>query len=127
FAQDGIKLETLENYIKDPQVNGPKLRNTRIDKFAADVKSMKASPWNRAVAYKFAEKAKEIVANCRDGRFGTAPIDWNKLFNDRLYTVYVYKDIIDARPLPGETKDDLVLRLALKQDKRKERSANRSI
>ncbi|KAJ3876983.1 hypothetical protein F5051DRAFT_330834, partial [Lentinula edodes] len=88
-------------------------------------KSMKASPWNRAVAYKFAEKAKEIVANCRDGRFGKAPIDWNKLFNDRLYTVY--KDIIDARPLPGETKDDLVLRLALKQDKRKERSANRSI
>ncbi|KAJ4497511.1 hypothetical protein C8R41DRAFT_917549 [Lentinula lateritia] len=125
FTQDGIKLETLENYIKDPQVNGPKLRNARINKFAANVKSMKASPWNRAVAYKFAEKAKEIVANCRDGRFGTAPIDWNKLFNDRLYTVY--KDIIDARPLPGETKDDLVLRLALKQDKRKERSANRSI
>ncbi|GAW07257.1 Nucleoprotein TPR [Lentinula edodes] len=82
FARDGIKLETLENYIKDPIANGPKLRNTRLDKFAADVKSMKASPWNRALTYKFAEKAKEIVAACGDGRFGSAPIDWNKLFSD---------------------------------------------
>ncbi|KAJ3845886.1 hypothetical protein EV368DRAFT_2445, partial [Lentinula lateritia] len=103
FARDGIKLETLENYIKDPIANGPKLRNTRLDKFAADVKSMKASAWNRALTYKFSEKAKEIVAACGDGRFGSAPIDWNKLFSNRLYTVY--KEIIDARLLPQEDNE----------------------
>ncbi|KAJ3818303.1 hypothetical protein F5880DRAFT_1454666, partial [Lentinula raphanica] len=96
FARDGIELKKIEDFIWDPINNGPKLRNTRIDKFAADVKSMKASPWNRALAHKFALKAREIVANCKDGRFGkkTEKIEWDDLFRDRLYRIY--KDIIDA-------------------------------
>ncbi|KAJ3726403.1 hypothetical protein DFJ43DRAFT_975510, partial [Lentinula guzmanii] len=96
FARDGIPLKTIEDFIKDPHVNAPKLRNTRLDKFAADPKSMKASPWNRALAHRFAEKAAEIAANSNDGRFGPHPIDWDKLFSDRLYRVY--KQIIEARP-----------------------------
>ncbi|KAJ3742271.1 hypothetical protein EV360DRAFT_57781, partial [Lentinula raphanica] len=127
FARDGVELKKIEDFIRDPINNGPKLRNTRIDKFAADVKSMKASPWNRALAHKFALKAREIVNNCKDGHFGKKPekIEWDDLFRDRLYRIY--KDIIDARPQPGETNDDRVLRIALSHDKRKKHSANRSV
>ncbi|KAJ3964246.1 hypothetical protein EV361DRAFT_812381, partial [Lentinula raphanica] len=82
FARDGIELEKIENFIRDPIGNAPKLRNTRIDKFAADVKSMKASPWNRALVHKFTVKAREIVSNCKDGCFGKDYIEWEKLFSD---------------------------------------------
>ncbi|KAJ3751989.1 hypothetical protein EV360DRAFT_18587, partial [Lentinula raphanica] len=125
FARDGIKLEKIEEFIRDPIRNAPKLRNTRIDKFAADVKSMKASPWNRALAHNFALKAREIVSSCKDNRFGKGVIEWDKLFSDRLGRIY--KDIIDARPKPGETNEARILRIATDHDKRKKRSANRSI
>ncbi|KAH7874287.1 uncharacterized protein C8R40DRAFT_1012445, partial [Lentinula edodes] len=94
FARDGISQERQELHIRDPVKYGPKLRNTRIDKFAPDTKTMKKSPWNRALIHKFAAKAEEIVMNCKDNRFGPEAIDWVDLFSDRFYDIF--KQVIKA-------------------------------
>ncbi|KAJ3898165.1 hypothetical protein F5879DRAFT_812985, partial [Lentinula edodes] len=125
FARDSIPQERLELHIKDPAKYGPKLRNTRIDKFAPDTKAMKKSPWNRALIHHFAAKAEEIVAQCQDTRFGPEAIDWVDLFSDRFYEIY--KQIIKARLQPGETHEARVLRLVMADNKRKTRNAKVSL
>lgn len=125
FARDGVSVERSELYIKDPIKYAPKLRNTRINKYAADTKAMKKLPWNRGLVHKFAAKAEEIVANCKDGRFGTEAIDWVSLFSDRLYDVF--KQVVKAQREPNETHEARVLRLVLADTERKSRNAQVSL
>ncbi|KAH7871141.1 hypothetical protein F5051DRAFT_341734, partial [Lentinula edodes] len=125
FARDGISQERQELHIKDPVKYGPKLRNTRIDKFAPDTKTMKKSPWNRALIHHFAAKAGEIAAQCKDDRFGPEAIDWVELFSDRFYEIF--KLVVKARRQPGETHEARVLRLVVADNERKTRNAKVSL
>ncbi|KIK50924.1 hypothetical protein GYMLUDRAFT_182087 [Collybiopsis luxurians FD-317 M1] len=94
FAKDGIELQTLEDFIKDLARNAPQLKDACIDKFGADVMSLKKSPWNQALIHKCTIRAQELVDVWPDGQFGEEPIDWLKLFNDKFYRIY--KAIIDS-------------------------------
>ncbi|KAJ4001087.1 hypothetical protein F5050DRAFT_1561442 [Lentinula boryana] len=125
FARDGVSQDRLELHIKDPIQHGPKLRNTRIDKYAPDTKTMKQTPWNRALVHKFAAKANDIVANCIDKRFGPDTIDWVRLFSDRFYDIF--KQVIKARRQPGESHEARILRLVLDDNNRKERNSKVSL
>ncbi|KAJ3866969.1 hypothetical protein EV359DRAFT_35465, partial [Lentinula novae-zelandiae] len=125
FARDGVSQERQELFVKDPVKYRPKLCNTCINKLAPDMKTMKKSPWNWALIHTFATKAKDIVANCKDNRFGPEAVDWVSLFSDRFYEIF--KQVVKARRGPGESHEARVLRLVTTDKECKVRNAKVSL
>lgn len=99
------------------------VKNLRLDTSGTTTQQLKDSLWNRAVIQELIAVSKKIVANTKDGRFGSLRINWKKLYRDRFQKLY--QEIDAWRPLLDETEEARGLRLSLRLIKR--RQINKSI
>ncbi|KAJ3924726.1 MAG: hypothetical protein NXY57DRAFT_880477, partial [Lentinula lateritia] len=95
FVRPGVSDARLKNFEQNPQLYGPKICNTVLDKRGLTTQQLAEQPWNQQVAYIMAKNAEEIYRSCKDQRFGDV-IDWLELFQERIYRVYL--DIVKGRP-----------------------------
>ncbi|KAJ3853048.1 hypothetical protein EV368DRAFT_39727, partial [Lentinula lateritia] len=95
FIRPGVTADQLGAFNKDREANGPKVRNTMIDKNGATTNDLKESSWNRELLLVLVKLAEQIVDECKDARF-PASIDWIGLFSERLYRVYLA--VIKGKP-----------------------------
>ena len=109
FARDGVSEECLKAFRTAPKEHGPKLRNTRLDKFRISTRDLKKSQWNQTLIKLLSDTAKSITSKTNDKKL-VKSIDWHKLFSDRFSTII--RQEIKCRPKEGETHEDRLLRLA---------------
>ncbi|KAJ4501225.1 hypothetical protein C8R41DRAFT_716471, partial [Lentinula lateritia] len=95
FVRPSVSDARLKHFEENPQLYGPKIRNTFLDKRGLTTQQLAEQPWNEQVAYIMAKNAEEIFRNCKDQRFGDA-IDWLELFHECIYRVYL--DVVKGRP-----------------------------
>ncbi|KAJ4474107.1 hypothetical protein C8J55DRAFT_518936 [Lentinula edodes] len=95
FIRPGVTADRLGAFNKDREANGPKVRNTMIDKNGATTNDLKESSWNQELLLVLVKLAEQIVDGCKDARF-PASIDWIGLFSERLYRVYLA--VIKGKP-----------------------------
>ncbi|KAK7435876.1 hypothetical protein VKT23_019407 [Stygiomarasmius scandens] len=84
FARDGVSMERLTQFEEDPELYGPKLRNSRLDKRGLTTRKILNNDWNQALISKLSGEAEYIVDKCKDNRFGQQKINWPALFEERL-------------------------------------------
>lgn len=108
FARDGVSEERLKAFQTAPEEHGPKLRNTRLDKFGISTRDLKKSHWNQTLIKLLSDTAKSIVS--KNDKKLVKSIDWHKLFTARFSKIIRHE--IKCRPKEGETHEDRLLRLA---------------
>ncbi|KAJ3840925.1 hypothetical protein F5878DRAFT_498496, partial [Lentinula raphanica] len=96
FVRASVSDDRLAEFVADPSQNGPKVRNTWIDKRATTTKDLAALPWNEQLLLNMTKTATSIVAEAKDKRFGKRTIKWLKLFTERLYRIFL--DVVKALP-----------------------------
>ncbi|KAJ4470290.1 hypothetical protein C8R41DRAFT_777431, partial [Lentinula lateritia] len=95
FIRPGVTADRLRAFEENREANGPKVRNTMIDKNGATTNDLKESSWNQELLLVLVKLAEQIVDECKDARF-PASIDWIGLFSERLYRVYLA--VIKGKP-----------------------------
>lgn len=98
-------------------------KNLRLDTSGTTTQELKDSLWNKVVILDLISVTKKIVANTKDGRFGTSHFNWKRLYKDRFQKLY--QEIHAWRHLPHESEEERGLRLSLRLIKR--RKINKSI
>ncbi|KAJ3927088.1 MAG: hypothetical protein NXY57DRAFT_868604, partial [Lentinula lateritia] len=98
FVRPSVLDQRLAEFQTDPQQNGPKVRNTWIDKRASTSRDMARLPWNQQLMSLMAQTAQVIAAGFEDGRFGNDPIDWLMLVYECMYRIFL--SVIKSRPKP---------------------------
>jgi len=83
FTRPGVSTARLAQFNDDPRTNGPKVRNTRLEKDGlTTTKMLRQSNWNQALLYLLTQLIGQIVRECPDkSLFGKRwkKIDWKAL------------------------------------------------
>ncbi|KAJ3872930.1 hypothetical protein F5051DRAFT_338480, partial [Lentinula edodes] len=95
FIHPGVSEERLRAFNENPVANGPKIRNTTIDKNGATTKDLIESLWNQELLLALVKLAEKIVGESKDERFPSS-IDWLGLLSERLYRIYLA--VIKSKP-----------------------------
>ncbi|THU99074.1 hypothetical protein K435DRAFT_584183, partial [Dendrothele bispora CBS 962.96] len=98
FVCDQVDDERLALFHANPETNGPKLRNSYLDKRGSTTKAiLDDSLWNQALMHKLATEAAAIVKACQDDRFGKiSHEDWFAMIRVRIQPIL--KTDLEARP-----------------------------
>ncbi|THU99861.1 hypothetical protein K435DRAFT_584944, partial [Dendrothele bispora CBS 962.96] len=96
FSRRTVSEERLNRFEQDPLGQGPKRRNTWLDKRGLTPAEIVDNRWNQAVILMLSTEAEYIFAHCTDGRFGYEEPPWSSRIRERL--LIVARDILGFMP-----------------------------
>lgn len=104
----GVTPERLKKFHDDPTTYGPGLHCTYLDTDGRSTEELMESSWNQYFIFTLANECEAIALQSRDpNRF--AKVDYLELARERIYRIM--REVARAKPLPGETRRQALLRL----------------